>query len=88
MLRVLQFIDHRDGKILHGNMALATRVNKQAIVAEPEFSGALARCEIGRRRQEGPVECLLVSQRLKKLASRGSLGLWAALTLSTKQRND
>ncbi|KRB30182.1 hypothetical protein ASE05_29755 [Mesorhizobium sp. Root172] len=38
---LLQFIDHRQGKIFHGNMALADRVNKQAMVAEPEFSGTL-----------------------------------------------
>jgi hypothetical protein len=33
VLRVFEFINHRYGKIFHGDVALAIRVNKQPIVA-------------------------------------------------------
>lgn len=69
MLRRLQFVDEGDCKILHRDPAFAIRVAEQLITAEAECPGPLARRELGRGRQEGPVEILFRTQDIEELAS-------------------
>jgi hypothetical protein len=53
---VLQFVEHRDRKILARDEALALGVDDQRVGVEAELAGALAGIDRQRRRDIGPVE--------------------------------
>src|SRR5882672_9423585 len=73
VLRLLDLVEQGDRIILVADMALALGVGEQVVLAEPEIAGSLARAEEDRRRQEGPVERLLLLDAGERLAS--GLGL-------------
>src|SRR5574337_33192 len=70
VFRCLDFVDKRNRVILHRDPALAILADQQPVTAEPEPSGALAGCELGRRRQEGPIEVARAAQHVEKRAPR------------------
>ncbi|MND83949.1 hypothetical protein D3C80_758250 [compost metagenome] len=74
MLRLLDFIDKRDGVVLEGNAA-AFGIAEKPILAETEFAGSFPRHKFGRWRQEGPVELLFPFQAVQKLRALGRFGL-------------
>ena len=56
MLFFFQLIDHRNGKVLHGDAALAIGFNYKIIRSEPKVAGALARVKIGGWTEGGPID--------------------------------
>src|SRR5262245_19608127 len=81
MRRPLKLIDQRHRVILHRDIALAFLVDQQLIAADAETTGAFARNQMRRRRQEAPVEFALVAQRAQHRAHR--LGAVAVLSGKT-----
>lgn len=57
-------------EIFHGYMTFARGIYQQAVIAQPEFSGALARSKLGGWRQESPVKRLLPLEHVKKPCAR------------------
>ena len=55
MLRFLQFVDGRNGIVLHGNPTVAARVYDQIVFAETEFPSPLAGFKEPRRGKIGPI---------------------------------
>jgi hypothetical protein len=55
VLRFLQFVDGRNGIVLHGNPTVAARVYDQIVFAETEFPSPLAGFKEPRRGKIGPI---------------------------------
>ena len=58
---VLQFVDHRNCKILHRNPAVAGRINQQLVLPESELSGALTWLHLGGWREKRPFKIRLIA---------------------------
>ena len=58
----LQFIDHRHGIVLYRYPALSGNATDQVVLAQPEFSGAFARNEVGGRTEKDPIQLLFRDQ--------------------------
>src|SRR2546422_11718918 len=70
VLRTLQLVEHRDGVILERDKALSLVVDKELVVGRAIFPCALARRDLRRRTQIGPVQPLgLVAPDVERFAS-------------------
>ena len=63
---MLDFIEHRHGKVLKGNPALAVGGRQQGVVPETKHPGALPVCEQRGRAEHGPIEIVHFAQCLEK----------------------
>jgi len=65
VFRILKFIYHCHGVVLHGDVALSVFVYDKVVFSQAEFPGTLARFQCAGRREENPVDVFLVHQRVQ-----------------------
>src|SRR5271163_3326634 len=65
VLRILQFVDQRNGVILRRNSAGTRLVGDQVVFADAEFAGALAWLNEDRRTERSPIQARLAQNLLR-----------------------
>lgn len=65
MSRFLQFVNHCDGIIFHGDMALAIGIYDEVVLAKTELACSFSRFQRTSRGEENPVDVMLVHQGVK-----------------------
>src|SRR5437763_12086465 len=71
----LDLVGERNGVVREGDPALPVRICEKLIGPQPELAGALPLDEQGRRRDEGPVQLLVLPQQVEKGRPRLRLSL-------------
>src|SRR5580698_2218359 len=75
VLRLFQLVHECDRKVLRGYAALTVSTNQEFIFTKSELAGAFAGSKEVRRRQEGPIEFLLLTQDIQEFHTRERLRL-------------